>query len=192
MAPMWVKYMRANLYNTAPIKKFMILQRLSKTIVFNVVLPWYVDKNILVQSATAYKFMTGGQPPKANMNKSDDVIVFNKEKDVSLEEMIKLKIIIAFQLKHGITKKEKYIKDKTYGVMVLNREKSIYDVLVRGIFQYLLSNEMPNEKPINPNRLLINGRILPQLRALMKINWENLPSNKPELSGTSCFRYFQS
>ena len=95
------------------------------------------------------------------MNKSDDVIVFNKEKDVSLEEMIKLKIIIAFQLKHGITKKEKYIKDKTYGVMVLNREKSIYDVLVRGIFQYLLSNEMPNEKPINPNRLLINGRILP-------------------------------
>ena len=95
------------------------------------------------------------------MNKSDDAIVLGKEKDVSLDEMIKLKIIIAFQLKHGITKKEKYMKDKIYGVMVLNKQKSIYDVLVRGISQYLPSNDMPKENPINPNRLLINGRILP-------------------------------
>ena len=37
---------------------------------------------------------------------------------------------IAFQLRQGITRKEKYMNDKMYGVIVLNSENSTYGTII--------------------------------------------------------------
>ena len=73
------------------------------------------------KDAVAYRFMTGGYPPNASVNKRADKIVFFSEKVFSLEEMIRLSIITAFQLRQGITMNEKYINDNMYGVIVVNK-----------------------------------------------------------------------
>ena len=69
--------------------------------------------------------MIGGYPPKANVNNRAEVIVLIRLKDVCFEQMMRDKITIAFQLKQGITRKEKYMNDRIYGVTVLNKANSI-------------------------------------------------------------------
>jgi hypothetical protein len=89
--------------------------------------------------------MIGGYPPKANINKREEIKVFFIEKDVCDALVIKAIMTIAFQLRQGITRKEKYMNDRMYGVIVLNSENSTYDNLLRGMFQYLARREMPRE-----------------------------------------------
>ena len=52
-------------------------------------------------------------------------MVFEKENEFSFCEIKRDSMTMAFQLKQGIVMKEKYIKDRIKGVMVVKSEKSV-------------------------------------------------------------------
>lgn len=117
--------------------------------------------NIRETRAVRNKFITGGYPPRANVKNKEEDRVLVMLKLVSLEEIIRPSNMIAFQLKQGITKKVKYMKESMKGVRVVNKEKSIYALLVVGSFRYLANSDTPRLKPRKPNRLFMIGNILP-------------------------------
>ena len=60
---------------------------------------------------TPMRFMTGGYPPRAKVIKAIANMLLVKEKDVSFSEISNAPMMNKFQLKTGIIKKAKYIKD---------------------------------------------------------------------------------
>ena len=52
-------------------------------------------------------------------------MVLEKENDISFCDIISDRMMMAFQLKHGIVMKAKYMKDRIKGVMVVKSENKV-------------------------------------------------------------------
>ena len=86
------------------------------------VFSYIVAINKRVQSATENKLTIAGYPPRANVKRIDDKMVYFKENVFSFSDNISAEITIRFQLRQGITINAKYINDKRYGVIAVNKQ----------------------------------------------------------------------